>query len=234
MHAELEALLRLQEADDAVDEIAERLAGIAPRVAALDAERARVARQLEQAQGQLDAAERKQREVAQRVAEHRQRHERNVAQFDLVKRLREAEAAQSQVEAGKRMLQEGEQDLSAIGETVGAIRQAVASHEASLAAFDATQEERRTALAAEQRQHEEALAAARSRRAQAATHVPAGMRTPYERIRDRRRSRVVFPVSGGACSSCDTSVPVQRRAQMQSRGTLESCEGCGMLLYATE
>ncbi len=234
MHAELEALLRLQEADDAVDEILERLDGIAPRVAALDAERARVARQLEQAQGQLAAAERKQREVAQRVAEHRQRHERNVAQLDLVKRLREAEAAQSQVEAGKRMLQEGEHDLAAIGETVGAIRHAVEAHHASLAAFDATQEERRSALTQEQQAHETALAAARARREALASSVPAGMRTPYERIRGRRRTKVVFPVSGGACSSCDTSVPVQRRAQMQVKGTLESCEGCGMLLYATE
>lgn len=234
MHAELEALLRLQEADDAVDEILGRLDGIAPRVAALDAERARVARQLEQARGQLAAAERKQREVAQRVAEHRQRHERNVAQLDLVKRMREAEAAQTQVEAGKRMLQEGEHDLAAIGETVGAIRQAVAAHEASLAAFDATQEERRSALATEQRGYEGELAGARSRREAAAALVPASMRTPYERIRGRRRARVVFPVTSGACSSCDTAVPVQRRAQMQARGTLEGCEGCGMLLYATE
>lgn len=234
MHAELEALLRLQAADDAVDEILARLDGIAPRVAALDAERARVARQLEQAQGQLVAAERKQREVAQRVAEHRQRQARNVAQLDLVKRMREAEAAQTQVEAGKRMLQDGEHDLALASETVAAIRQAVEAHQASLAAFNATQEARRAALADERRQHEEALAVARARREQEAASVPGSMKSPYERIRSRRRSRVVFPLHGGACSACDTAVPVQRRAQMQGKGTLESCEGCGMLLYATE
>jgi uncharacterized protein len=234
VHAELEALLRLQDADDAVEEILARLDGIAPRIAALDAERARVARQLEQAEGQLAAAERKERDVAQRVAEHRQRHERNVAQFDLVKRLREAEAAQSQVEAGKRMLQEGEHDLAAIGETVTGIRRSVEAHQASLAAFDATQEERRSALTSEQRQHETQLAAARGRREEAAAHVPGTMRTPYERIRARRRARVVYPIHSGACSACDTSVPVQRRAQMQGKGSLESCEGCGMLLYAVD
>ena len=234
MHAELEALLQLQAEDDVVDAIAARIDGIAPRLAALDAERAKAARQLEQALGQLQAAERKQREVAQLVAEHRQRQERNVAQLDLVKRMKEATAAMSQVEAGKKMLLDGEHDLHEIGLRVDAIRNATEAHREALGDFDATQGEKRAAIDAERTALDAELATARARRDATAQAVPGGMRGMYDRIRSRRHARVVFPVQAGACSSCDTAVPVQRRNQMHAKGSLEPCEGCGMLLYAAE
>lgn len=234
MHAELEALLQLQAEDDEVDAIVARIDGISPRLAALDAERAKAARQLELALDQLQTAERKQREVAQLVAEHRQRQERNVAQLDLVKRMKEATAALSQVEAGKKMLLDGEHDLREIGIRVDAIRNATEAHREALAEFDATQGEKRAAIEAERQALDADAAAARAKRDAIAQAVPAGMRGMYERIRARRRSQVVFPIHDGACGSCDTSVPVQRRNQMHLKGTLEPCEGCGMLLYATE
>lgn len=234
MHAELEALLQLQTEDDVVDAIVVRIDGIAPRLAALDAERAKAARQLEQALGQLQAAERKQREMAQLVAEHRQRQERNVAQLDLVKRMKEATAAMSQVEAGKKMLLDGENDLRELEHRVDAIRQATAAHREALADFDATQGEKRSAIDAERHALEAELAAARGARDSVARGVPPAMRSLYDRIRSRRHTQVIFAIHDGACGSCDTAIPVQRRNQMHARGTLESCEGCGMLLYATD
>lgn len=234
MHAELETLLQLQAEDDVVDAIVARIDGITPRLAALDAERAKAARQLEQALGQLQAVERKQRDVAQLVAEHRQRQERNVAQLDLVKRMKEATAAMQQVEAGKKLLLEGEHDLREIGTRVDAIRNATEAHREALTEFDATQGEKRAAIEGERQALDAELASARARRAAAAQKVPAEMRGLYDRIRGRRHSQVVFPIHDGACGSCDTAVPVQRRNRMHAKGSLEPCEGCGMLLYATE
>ena len=234
MHAELEALLQLQKEDDVVDGITAQLAEIAPRLVALDAARAKAARQVEVTQGQLAEAERKQREMATLVAEHRQRVERNQHQLDLVKNMREATAATQQVEVGKRMLSEGEQALRDAEEVAGGIRNALEVHKSVLADFDATQEEKRRAIRSEQDALDAQLAAARGTRDAVATKVPNGMRTTYEKIRSRRKAQVVFAVASGACSSCDTAIPVQRRTQMLSKGTLELCEGCGMLLYASE
>ncbi|MCC6774842.1 MAG: hypothetical protein IT360_26950 [Gemmatimonadaceae bacterium] len=234
MHAQLEALLSLQAEDDVVDAIEARVDEITPRLAALDAERATAARQLEQTLEQLQAAEQKQREIGHLVSEHRQRQERNVAQFDLVKRMREAEAALSQVEAGKKLLLDGENDLRDSEGRVAAIRQAVDVHREVLAEFDATQESKRSEIEGERRALQAELASARAKREGIAKRVPEDMRTIYEKMRVRRRSQVVYPLAYGACSACDTSVPVQRGKQMAIRGTLEACEGCGMLLYATE
>ena len=47
MHAQLEALLSLQAEDDVVDAIVTRIDAIAPRLAALDAERATAALSME-------------------------------------------------------------------------------------------------------------------------------------------------------------------------------------------
>lgn len=234
MHAQLEALLSLQAEDDVVDAIVARIDAIAPRLAALDAERATAARQLEQTLDQLHAAEQKRREVAHLVSEHQQRQERNVAQFDLVKRMREAEAALSQVESGKKLLLDGENDLRDIDTRIEAIRQAAEVHRAVLAEFDATQEGKRSEIEVERRALQAELAGAQSTRDDIASRVPTDMRTLYEKMRVRRRAQVVYPLAYGACSACDTSVPVQRGKQMAIRGTLEACEGCGMLLYATE
>ncbi|MBK6488666.1 MAG: hypothetical protein IPF98_17865 [Gemmatimonadetes bacterium] len=234
MHAQLEALLSLQAEDDVVDAIVTRIDAIAPRLAALDAERATAARQLEQTLDQLLAAEQKQREIGHLVSEHRQRQDRNVAQFDLVKRMREAEAALSQVEAGKKLLLDGENDLRDIEARVAGIRQAAELHREVLAEFDATQEGKRSEIEAARRALQAELAAAQSTRDGIAERVPKDMRAIYDKMRERRRTQVVYPLAYGACSACDTSVPVQRGKQMAIRGTLEACEGCGMLLYATE
>ena len=234
MHAALEALLLLQAEDDVVDEILARLDRVAPRLAALDAERVRAARQLEQTLTELLAAERKQRDVAQLVAEHRLRQERNVAQLDLVKRMREAEAATSQVESGKRLLLDGENDLRDAGARADAIRLAAEGHRQTLADFDATQEAKRAAIDAERAALDAELSMATGKRESVAQQVPDTMRTMYDKMRVRRRTQVVYPIAYGACSACDTSVPVQRGKQMALKGTLEACEGCGMLLYASE
>jgi len=234
VHAQLEALLSLQAEDDAVDAIEARIDEIAPRLAALDAERATAARQLEQTLDQLRAAEQKQREIANLVSEHRQRQERNVAQFDLVKRMREAEAALSQVEAGKKLLLDGENDLRDIESRVAGIRQAVDVHTEVLAEFDATQQAKRDEIEVERQALQAELADARAKRDGIAERVPDEMRTLYDKMRVRRRAQVVYPLAYGACSACDTSVPVQRAKRMAARGLLEACEGCGMLLYAAE
>jgi len=234
VHAQLEALLQLQAEDDVVDAIVARLDDIAPRLAALDAERARAARQLEQTVEQLQIAERKQREMTQLVDEHRQRQERNVAQFDLVKKMREAEAAAAQVESGRKLLLEGERDLRDMGQKVEAIRHAADAQREVVAEFDATQADKRAEIERERAALDAELAAARSKREAKAAEVPNNMRTVYDKMRERRRSQVVYPVAYGACSACDTSIPVQRGKQMALKGTLEACEGCGMLLYAAE
>src|SRR5436309_2980432 len=79
---------------------------------------------------------------------------------------------------------------------------------------------------------EQALAAAR-REIQAAS-VDSALLTRYERIRRGKAPLALYPLHGDACGRCFTAVPTQRRALIQRGASIESCEACGVLLYAPE
>ena len=228
----LDALLALQTQDDVVDALRARLDALEPRLAELDAVRQRAVRALEETRAGADADERRQRELEGRVADHRQRHERNVAHLDAVKRMREATAAMLQVEAGRKLLMEEENELKALVGRVADGHGSLKRQEANLQELDALQADARAEIEAERAELGGEFAAASGARKSLAAEVESGLLHKYDRIRNRRRSQALFALDSGACSCCDTAVPVQRRSMMASTGVIEVCEACGVLLYA--
>lgn len=234
MDADLEALLALQADDDIVDGIVERLDALAPRLAALDAARSAMQKRLQQSQNALEVEEKRKRELEQRLSEHKQKQERNIAQFDLVKRMKEATAAQSQVEAGKKMLQEGENDVREATTRVDDMKKGIEEQRAAIAANEEEQRTARASMGAERAKLEEELKVARAAREKVAASVPNSLRSRYERIRSRRNAQAVFALVSGACSACDTALPLQKKNVMVANRQIDVCEACGVLLYATD
>src|SRR5439155_1045592 len=68
----------------------------------------------------------------------------------------------------------------------------------------------------------------------AAASVDSALLTRYERIRRGKAPLALYPLHGDACGRCFTAVPTQRRALIQRGASIESCEACGVLLYAPE
>lgn len=234
MHPDVAALLAVQAEDDIVDGIVAQLDAIAPRLAALDTARANTLRTIEELRVQIDQDEKKRAELAERLSDHKQRQERNVAQLDVVKRMREATAAVSQVEMGRKILLELENNVRELASRLADARKSLESRQSELERLDAEQQGTRDAINAEQTALQESLAGARAARDARADKVSALNRKMYERIRTRRRSTSLFALESGACGSCDTSIPVQRRNAMSSSGAIDVCEACGVLIYAKE
>ncbi len=234
MDADLEALLALQADDDIVDGIVERLDALAPRLAALDAARSAMQKRLQQSQGALEVEEKRKRELEQRLSEHKQKQERNIAQFDLVKRMKEATAAQSQVESGKKMLQEGENDVREATTRIDDMKKGIEEQRGAIAANEEEQRTARESMGAERARLEEELKVARAARDKVAASVPNSLRSRYERIRSRRNAQAVFALVSGACSACDTALPLQKKNVMVANRHIDVCEACGVLLYATD
>lgn len=234
MHPDVTALLAVQAEDDIVDGIVAQLDAIAPRLAALDTARATTVRTIEELRVQIDQDEKKRAELAERLSDHKQRQERNVAQLDVVKRMREATAAVSQVEMGRKILLELENNVRELVTRLADARKSLESRQSELERLDAEQQGARDAINAEQTALQESLAGARAARDAKAEKVSALNRKMYERIRTRRRSTSLFALESGACGSCDTSIPVQRRNAMSSSGAIDVCEACGVLIYAKE
>jgi predicted nucleic acid-binding Zn-ribbon protein len=234
VHADVVALLALQKEDDLLDAIRRKIDSMAPRLAALDQVRDRAATAMRQLQGAVEADEKKQRDLSQRLTDHKVRHERNVAQLDQVKRMREATAAMAQVEMGRKVLLELENELRDVSSRVTNGRKALNEQQASFAELEAEQAAAREALRQERERLDGDLQAAGVIREQAATLVTMTLRYKYDRIRARRRNQSIFVLSAGACGNCDTAVPVQRRKVMVQTGVIELCEACGVLVYAGE
>lgn len=234
MHPDVAALLAVQAEDDIVDGIVAQLDAIAPRLVALDTARATTVRTIEELRLQIDQDEKKRAELAERLSDHKQRQERNVAQLDVVKRMREATAAVSQVEMGRKILLELENNVRELVTRLAEARKALETRQSDLERLDAEQQGTRDAINAEQTALQASLAGARAARDAKAAQVSAPLRAKYDRIRARRRSTSLFSLEAGACGSCDTSLPVQRRNALTSTGAIDVCEACGVLIYAKE
>jgi predicted nucleic acid-binding Zn-ribbon protein len=234
VHPDVVALLALQLEDDVVDGIRRTIESMSPRMAALDAVRDRAATAMRQLQGAIEADERKQRDLTQRLADHKVRHERNMAQLDHVKRMREATAAMAQVEMGRKVLVELESELRDVSSRVTNGRKALQEQQASFAELEAEQAAARDGLREERERLDREFATANAVRQERAAAVTAALRAKYDRIRARRRAQSIFTLSSGACGNCDTAVPVQRAKVMVQTGVIELCEGCGVLVYAGE
>jgi predicted nucleic acid-binding Zn-ribbon protein len=229
---DLEALLAVQADDAHIRELATKVADVGERERVLDEERSAATSALERTRGSLEREEAKRDALQARVEQHRQLHQRNVAQMDQVKRIREATAAQAQIDMARQILNDEERELQSLSRRIDDLRQAMAAHESAAAEIEERQAEARAALASERATLQGELEEERRRRDEKASVVPRTLLTRYERIRDRRQGEAVFPLRGMACSSCDTAIPLQRRNLMADGAQIEVCEACGVLLYA--
>lgn len=229
--SDITPLLALQADDLAIHEIETKLDALEPRIAELDARRRRVADAVERQEGLVAAEEKKQAFLRDKIAEHRELIDRNQAQLDAVKTMRQATAAAAQMEQAKRIVAGEESDLLALNRRLEEMRGALNGAKADLAALEEEQasargevDEQRASLTAE-------LTAAGAKREAAAKAVEDSLRQRYDRIRNKKRVHVVVALNGLSCGACDTAIPMQRRHAMVNTGAIQLCEVCGVLMY---
>lgn len=234
MHPDVTALVALQGEDTAVEALEGRLAKLEPRLQELERVRQHTADALARARQALDSEDSKLREAKTRAAAQRQLQERNQRQLDSITNAREAAAATAQLDSARRMALDADAEVARITARAEESRARIAQAELALAEMEASQEAERSAIAGERRAIEEDLRHARMKREGVAKRVSSNALAKYDKVRRRRRSSAIFPLTGGACGNCDTALPVQRRHEMARTGAIETCEGCGVLLYAGE
>jgi uncharacterized protein len=230
MQNDVEVLLALQADDTEIFELERRLHALEPRMSELNRKREGAIVALNKAKAAVETEEKRQRELLTKVATHKQMQERNLAQFDAVKRLKEATAAMAQVESARRIIAEDESELQTISRRLVELRAAVEGHEAAVIAVEAEQATARDEIDLEQTEVTESLATARLARNEKTAGVPRPLLGKYDRIRTRR-PKALYALRGDSCGNCDTAIPMQRRNLMAVNGALDVCEACGVLLY---
>lgn len=231
MQQEVEALLALQDDDLKIREIESQIRALDPQLAEFDKRREVVMGALGRSEIAVAAEEKKQRELQARLAQHKQMQERNLHQLDDVKRMREATAATAQVESTRRLMAEDESEITILGRRIAEMNTTVAASRQALATLEEEQKAARPEIEAKRASLQSELDAAKRDRDGRAGSVPRPMLGKYDRIRGKR-TQALYPLRGGSCGNCDTSIPLQRRNMMAGSGEIEVCEACGVLLYA--
>jgi predicted nucleic acid-binding Zn-ribbon protein len=230
---ELVALLAVQEDDGAIRLIERDLAALAPRIASLDKARQRAHDEVERSRVAIERETERYRTLSQRITDHREKHEKNLATLDQARKLREATAAMAQVEMARRVLAEEESELAGMARRLGEMTSAQEAHRAAAEALEAEQATARAEIASEQERLNTTLKAAVTVRNQKASGVNPGLLSRYERIAIRRKSNALFAIRGLTCGACDTAIPLQRRNALMVAGLIDVCEACGVLLFAS-
>jgi len=231
MQQEVEALLALQEDDLKIREVEAQIRALDPQLVEFDRRRDQALAVLARAEIAVAAEEKKRGELQARLAQHKQMQERNLHQLDDVKRMREATAATAQVESTRRLMAEDESEIAILGRRITEMNAAVASSRQALATIEEEQKAARPEIEAKRASLQSELNNARQDRDGRAGSVSRPMLGKYDRIRGKR-TQALYPLRGGSCGNCDTSIPLQRRNIMSGTGDIEVCEACGVLLYA--
>ncbi|HTE47293.1 MAG TPA: hypothetical protein VK636_18730 [Gemmatimonadaceae bacterium] len=234
MHPDVAALLAVQDDDVAIHSLETRLAELRPRLDAMAKERDQALAALRQARQTAESEERRRADVAARVSQHKALQEKNQTALNSVTSMREATAATAQLEQAKRMIDEDERELAAIGHRLVEATQLADERELIASELETAQAQARASLSADQTDLEQQLAEARQGREQKAKVVSRALLSRYDRTRSKKRVYAFFPLRGNSCGNCDTAIPLQRRSIMSATGSTEVCEGCGVMLYAVD
>jgi predicted nucleic acid-binding Zn-ribbon protein len=234
VHAEVITLLDVQVDDGEIFQLEAELEAMAPRIRQLAAETARADQALHVATAALDAETRRQRDLQARIEQHRDLVKRNEHVLNTVASPREAAAAVAQAEQARRMLADDERELAVVATRMAELRANVSAAESQLGVAREMEAAATQAVAADRAALEDKLRAVRDRREAKAAGVSRTLLQRYDRIQRRQRSIALFALRGDTCSNCDTMIPMQRRNAMSASGVPEVCEGCGVLLYATD
>ncbi len=231
MSTDLDSLLALQADNVVIHELEERLTALEPRIRELDVRKQRTLDAIGRTSTAVAAEEKKQAWLRDKLAEHKQLIERNQAQMDAVKTMKQATAAVAQMEQARKIVAGEESDLLAINRRLEELRGVLSGQNNELANVETEQVSARAEVASERDAVGKEMEVARAKRAKAAELVPADLRSKYDRIRGRKRVEAVFAMTGMACGNCDTAIPMQRRHVMNNTGAIDLCEACGVLMY---
>jgi uncharacterized protein len=234
MHADLVKLLDLQAKDAAVADVERRLEALGQETGVLDQALQRANDSLEAARRAAAEAARRRDELEAKIESYRVLQDRRQQRLEHVRNPKEASTLMAELDLARSVVAKEENDWVRSSDAVTLAQFKAAEEERNAATVAEGQEPERSRLAARLAEMEAELAAAQNAREESAAAIDKSLRVRYERLRKSRSGDIIVPLVGGACGSCHTSIPLNRRSQIRSGAVLDGCEVCGAILYPPE
>ena len=229
MREELVALAKLAEMDDSARDIEAELKQIPERLEELRSGVQMLESLLAQERQQLAEAEQLKAQQAGELKERGeglQRARKKVAQASSI---READAAEREVEANRRAIKEREEEL-------GRIAEAIEAKTASLAEREKDFEEARGVLKSEEESSVSRVAELQGERGKLLTgrdeltaKISSQVIKRYERLRTGLTNAVVI-INDSTCTACRMALPPQLTIELQRADELHQCPHCRRII----
>jgi uncharacterized protein len=233
MHPDLAKLLELQAKDLDLLEADKALDAVLAEYEALDQHLKGAQQAVDQAERSVAEAGKRRLEVEGKMENYRKLEERGKARLEQVRNPKEIQAVMTEMDLARSVLAKEEADWVKLADVISGLERGGREATARLDELRHGQVETRNALDLRRSAAENRRAAALVARDATAAEVNRALRNRYERLRTVR-VRVVVALDGAACGACYTTVPLNRRSQIRAGTLIDSCESCGVILYADE
>jgi len=234
MEEQLSLLIQLQEIDTKIRSYNEQKNHLPEMLAALDRKRAANKVNLDNAIEALQTAQKNKRDRDQDLDAGIQKVEKLKARTSEIKTNKEYQALLKEIETA-------EQENKTIEDEILVLMEKIDTAATQIAAAEQQAEEEEKAIAAEQKEHETAIAKidqelkkAELRRQEAASHIDLTMFTLYQQLLRTKSGTAIVEVSGESCSGCFMSIPPQVFVNVKKNESIITCPHCNRILYYKE
>jgi hypothetical protein len=232
LDAKLQSLISLQAIDSRIAALEADAARLPKEIAAIHAAVEGARQQVEQAKGRLDAARKDQRAREKDLEVVQGKLGKNNARLYEVKTNKEYSAVLAESEEIKQEKARMEDEILVLMEAqerlAGDIREAEArfkQREAEGRSQEATAREQLRGVEAD-------LTGARTERRELAGQLPGPILADYDRILRARGGVALVPVAKpNFCGACRVTITPQRLQELRAQASLIPCESCGRYLY---
>jgi predicted nucleic acid-binding Zn-ribbon protein len=233
MHPDLVKLLELQAKDLELLEADKALDAILAEYEALDQHLKGAQQAVDQAERSVAEAGKRRSEVEGKMENYRKLEERGKARLEQVRNPKEIQAVMTEMDLARSVLAKEEADWMKLADVITGLENGGKEAAGRLAQMQESQVDARKTLDARRGAAESVRATALAARDASATEVNRALRNRYERLRTVK-VRVVVALDGAACGACYTTVPLNRRSQIRAGTLIDTCESCGVILFAEE
>ena len=232
MDGQLQTLINLQAIDTRIAALDADAARLPKEIAAIHAAVEEAKKHVDQTKTRLDAARKDQRAKEKDLEVVQAKRSKNEARLYEVKTNKEYSAVLTEIEEIKQEKARMEEEVLVLMEAQERLTGEIREAETRFKQREGEGRGQEATLKEQLRGIETELAAVRTERKKLAAQLPAPILADYDRILRARAGLALVPVAKpNFCGACRMTITPQRLQELRAQSSLIPCESCGRYLY---
>ena len=232
MDGQLQTLINLQAIDTRIAALDADAARLPKEIAAIHAAVEEAKKHVDQTKTRLDAARKDQRAKEKDLEVVQAKRSKNEARLYEVKTNKEYSAVLTEIEEIKQEKARMEEEVLVLMEAQERLTGEIREAETRFKQREGEGRGQEATLKEQLRGIETELAAVRTERKELAAQLPAPILADYDRILRARAGLALVPVAKpNFCGACRMTITPQRLQELRAQSSLIPCESCGRYLY---